>query len=292
MAQEDWLSGRVEIGQPDGLAAWGGDVFVKTDTGRVVRVDGAAAKAVGSAEVDTYNDAGHYCTGIAADATSLWTCSAGQDSTDLVSLDPATLEVTHRYPVDKLFDQLTIPVAGGRVWVLSGIGDQLTEVQASTGATRVFTLGRRCFQLAATARLVYATCMLTDEVIAVDASTGTVVHRADVAHPVNISVAGDAVWVSGAVGLVRMSADLGTLATYAGLAAGPEGDLVATAGAVWVRQAAGFLFRLDPATGRVTRFAVDPVPSGGSVLLADDAVWVSAYNDDEVFRLDPGAEAQ
>jgi streptogramin lyase len=286
--QQDWLTARVEIGQPDGLAAVDGAVFVKTDTGEVVRVDPVHAQVAGRAEIDTYNDAGHYCTGLAADATSLWTCSAGRDSTDLVRLDPATLAVTARFAVDKLFDQLTLPVVGGRVWVLTGTGDRVTEVRASTGATHTYPLGRRCFQLAATTDRVYATCMLTDEVVELDATSGKVVHRVHIPHPVNISAVGDDVWVSGARGLVRLSGDLVPQAAYPALSAGPEGDLVATPDAVWVRQAAGFLFRLDTASGTVIRFAIDPVPSGGSVLPTGDAVWVSAYNDDLVYRLDPG----
>ena len=290
--QSDWLTASVEVGQPDGLAAVAGSVFVKSDTGLVTRVDPVGARVVDSAEVDTYNDAGHYCTGIAADATSLWTCSAGRQGTDLVRLDPDTLRETARFAVDKLFDQLDIPVVDGRVWVLSGIGDRLTVVDAAGGApttTPTSTpLGRRCFQLAATATRVYATCLLTDEVIAVDASTLDVVATATVNEPRNISVSGEQVWVSGVDGLIRMSADLDQEATYPDLYAGAEGDLLATSDAVWLRQETGFLLRLDPATGGVTRFAIDPVPSGGSVLVVGGTVWVSCYNDDVVYRVDPG----
>jgi glutamine cyclotransferase len=286
--QSAWLTAQVEVAQPDGLAAFGDSVYVKTDTGTVVRVDAADATVVGSATIDTYNDAGHYCTGIGTDGTSLWACSAGRDGTDVVRLDPDTLEVLDRVRIDKVFDQLTLPVVDGRVWVLSGTGDHLTYLDTDTRRRRTWPLDQRCFQLAATAGRVYATCLLADLVLALDATTGEVVARADVPHPTNISAIGDQVWVSTGTGLHQFSADLEPLATYEDLVAGAEGDVVATTDAVWVRQAAGFLFRLDLATGATTQYVADPVPSGGSVLVTDDAVWTSAFNDDVVYRLDPG----
>ena len=287
VAQDDWLTATVEISQPDALAELNGSLFVRSDTGEVTRVDTTSAEVLNSADVDTENDSRHFCTGLAADATSLWTCSAGPDGTDLVRLDPETLEETARVGVDKLFDQLTLPVVDGRIWVLSGSGDRVTMVDAATGETQASPLGRRCFQLAATASRVYATCMLTDEVLALDASTGEVVSTTAVRHPVNLSVSGERVWVSTADGLVSLTADLEPQETYPGLSAGQDGDLVATAEAVWIRQAGGFLFRLDPATGAVRQFAIDPVPSGGSLLVTGDSVWTSAYNDNVVYRIDP-----
>ena len=209
--------------------------------------------------------------------------------TDLIRLDPESLEETARIGVDKLFDQLTLPVVDGRIWVLSGSGDRITMVDAATGATQALPLGRRCFQLAATTSRVYATCMLTDEVIALDAATGEVVKTTAVRHPVNVSVSGERVWVSTADGLVCLTADLELRKTYPGLSAGQDGDLVATPEAVWIRQGGGFLFRLDPATGAVRQFTIDPVPSGGSLLVTDDSVWTSAYNDNVVYRIDPSS---
>jgi streptogramin lyase len=288
VAQDDWLGATVEIDQPDGLAVLGDAVYVKTDKGDVVRVDRSSGTIVGSVEVDQQNDAGHYCMGIGSDGTSLWTCSAGPDGTDLVRLDPETLDITERAGVDKVFDQLTLPVVDGRVWSIVGAGDHVTVVDESTSDTASYPLGRRCFQLAATTDRVFLTCSLSDEVLALDAGTGKVLVTADVQNPVNISAVGDDVWVSGSDGLHRLTADLEPVTTYAGLSAGPEGDLVATPDAVWIRQPEGFLFRLDLASGESTRYVIDPVPSGGSVLATGDEVWVSEFNDNVVRRVDPG----
>lgn len=289
VAQDDWLTAALEIDQPDGLAALGDAVYVKTDKGDIVRVDRASATVVTSVEVDTRNDSGHYCTGIGSDGTSLWACSAGREGTDLVRLDPESLEITERVAVDKVFDQLTLPVVDGRVWSIVGIGDRVTVVDALTSDTQTYPLDRRCFQLSVTTDRVYVTCSLTDEVLALDASTGKVLATAEVSHPVNVSAVGHDVWVSTSAGLQRLTADLEPMTTYDSLSAGPEGDLLATPDAVWVRQPEGFLFRLDPETGSTTQYAIDPVPSGGSVLVTDDAVWVSEFNDNVVQRVDPGS---
>ena len=74
------------------------------------------------------------------------------------------------------------------------------------------------------------------------------------------------------------------------MTAGPEGDLAATDTAVWVRQPEGFLLRIDPATDQVAaRYDIDPVPSGGSLLVTDDAVWTSAFDDNVVYKIDPAS---
>ena len=288
--QSEWLTGTVEVHFPDGLAALGEHVFVKTDDGHVVRIDAASAEVDGDVRIDTSTSSGSYCSGIGTDGETLWACSAGLDTTDVWRLDPDSLDVSEKVPVDKLFDQVTLPVAGGKVWVLTGIGDRLTSIDTATTKTHTTKLGRRCLQLAATETSVYATCSLTDEVVAVDAATGKVRATADVPNPIYVSVVDDDVWVTGGGGLLRLSTDLEPNLLFPGLTSGPEGDLVATPDDVWVRQAAGFLFRIDPAAETVAaQYAIDPVPSGGGVLVTDDAVWLTAFNDNVVYRLDPAA---
>jgi hypothetical protein len=47
---------------------------------------------------------------------------------------------------------------------------------------------------------------------------------------------------------------------------------------------------VDPATGRVaSRYAIDPVPSGGSLLVVGNTVWTSAFDDATVYEVDGGA---
>jgi hypothetical protein len=86
-----------------------------------------------------------------------------------------------------------------------------------------------------------------------------------------------------------MAPDLRTVALYPDPGVGSAGDIVATPAGVWVRQAAAFLLRLDATTGRVTtRCGIDPVPSGGSLLVAGHRVWTTASDDATVFGVDTG----
>jgi hypothetical protein len=277
----------VHLENPDGLASLGGAVFVKTDDGRVARIDPGTGRVTRTARVDTAHDRAHYCQGIGSDGATLWACSAGDTTTDVVRLDPRTLAVTARVAVDKVFDQLALGVTGGRVWVLAGDGSRLTSVDTATGRQTTSVLPSRCFQLAATGTGVYVTCRLDDTVLLVDPVARTVVRRAAVTEPVNVSVSGGDVWVSGRDGLHRLRPDLGAVAVYPELGVGGEGDLAATPAGVWVRQAAGFLLRVDATTGRVTtRYGIDPVPSGGSLLVVGSSVWTSASDDATVFEVD------
>jgi DNA-binding beta-propeller fold protein YncE len=283
-----WSRGRVKIAFPDGLAALQGAVFVKTDDGHVVRVDRASHRIERRAEVDTTSDPNHYCEGIGTDGRTLWACSAAEDGrTDLVRLDPSTLEVLGTVRIDKIFDQLAVPVVDGRAWVLTGAGDTLTALDTSTTHTTSYPLGRACLQAAATSTTVYVTCQLTDKVLAVDANTGAITHEAGVADPTNVAADDDDVWVSGSDGLVHLTPDLQPRTVYPGLVAGRDGDLLLTRGAAWVRQGPGFLFRIDTGTGRVTaHYEIDPVPSGGSLLAVGDEIWTSSSDDDFVAIVD------
>lgn len=52
---------------------------------------------------------------------------------------------------------------------------------------------------------------------------------------------------------------------------------------------ARLLRRIDTATGKVTaRYAIDPVPSGGSLVAVGDEIWTSASDDDLVLLVGTG----
>ena len=284
--QRQWWLAAITIDSPDGLAAMDGAVFVKTDDGQVARIDPRTNGIVRRARLDTARDRAHYCQGIGSDGRTLWACSASDSTTDLVRLDPATLRVTRRARVGKVFDQYSVPVTGGRAWVLTDDGHVLTGVDTETGEPTEISLPHRCFQLAATASVVYATCLLDDEVVAVDPVAAEVVDHVEVRGPVNVAVDRDHVWVSGSDGLLRLDADLVPQARYPGLVAGAEGDLVTAGGAVWVRNPDTFLTRIDSASGAVTaRYASRAALSGGSVLVAYGSLWTSASDDSTVLRV-------
>ena len=285
VAERRWLLASLAIENPDGLAAIDGAVFVKTDDGRVARVDPRTNTVVARAKLDTARDPAHYCQGIGSDGRTLWACSASDTSTDLVELDPRSLAVTSRAAVDKVFDQYSLPVVGGKVWALAGDGHLLTSVDTATGRTSTVPLPHRCFQLAATSRIVYATCILDDQTIAVDSRTGKIIGHVHVSGPTNVAASGKYVWVSGSGGLLRLDRKLVPQVLYPSLSAGPEGDLLATKTAIWVRNPSSFLVRIDPARRVSARYALGSALSGGSLLVAEGSLWTSASDDSTVLRV-------
>lgn len=242
VAQQAWHRGRVQIAFPDGLAVVGDAVYVKTDDGHVVRVDPATHEVEADVRVDTTTDPDHYCQGIGTDGRTLWACSAAEGgTTDVVRLDPETLEVRATVKVDKVFDQLTLPVSGGRVWVLTEGGEALTAIDTATNQATTHPLSRPCLQAAANATTVYVTCLLSNEVVAVDIATGKVSDQVAVTGPYNVVAAVDEdVWVSGSEELVRLSAELEPRTVYPGLVAGREGDLLLAGSTLWIRQRPDF----------------------------------------------------
>ena len=284
--QRSWMRASIAVHNPDGLAAIDGAVFVKTDDGRVVRIDPRTNRVVAQARLDHAPDPSNYCQGIGSDGRTLWACAVSGTSTEVVRIDPVTLDVTARAAVDKVFDQYSLQVVGGTVWVLTGDGGVLTGVDTATGRATTIDLPHRCFQLAAAPDLVYATCVVDDQVIAVDPADGSIAARVHVAGPTNLAVLGADVWVSGSEGLYRFDRRLVARASYRGLSAGPEGDLLATDAAVWVRDPDRFLVRIDPTDGAVVaRYAVRSPLSGGSLLVTAGSLWTSASDDSAVLRV-------
>jgi hypothetical protein len=71
-------------------------------------------------------------------------------------------------------------------------------------------------------------------------------------------------------------------------APGFGGGLAVASDAVWLRTDGRFLRRIDPATAAVIEEIQAPEKSGGSVLVAFGSVWATAYDDEVLYRLDPG----
>ena len=122
------VQARVRVDNGDGLAEVDGSIWVKTDDGRVVRVDPRTNRVTGQVPVDTSTDSSSYCQGIGVVEGALWACSANGQSTDVAEVDSATLKVKRRVPVDKVFDQMTLPAGADSLWILSDNGTKATRL--------------------------------------------------------------------------------------------------------------------------------------------------------------------
>lgn len=277
---------RIAIDNPDGLAEVGGWIWVKTDDGRVVRVDPRSNKVTGSIRLDTASERHHYCQGIGHDGSDVWACAATDRTTNLVRIDSQRMTVGPVAAVDKLFDQLTVPHTARGLWVLSGTGRTLSLVAPDSEAVSTYPLPARCLQVAASEELVIATCATDNIVVAVDPDSGSVRARVHLPEPRLALITHNAIWVDTAEGLARLGLDLTIRAIFSNQYAGLEGDLAASGNDVWVRGHGGVLWRIDQTDDAVVeQLSSSPALSGGSMLVTRDSIWLSAGDEGYVLRL-------
>lgn len=159
---------------------------------------------------------------------------------------------------------------------------------ASTGALDKYPLPvSACLQAAGSGNVLIVTCPTENVVLSIDPARGTVLARRTVQRPGFCTVSGAQVWVDTVEGIQRMDDHLRPTALYPGLTVGLTGDLASdSSGVVWVRHEQGFLYRIDPTRNAVDEQVTSAYPfSGGSVIVAGDSIWMSAYDDDTLFHL-------
>jgi streptogramin lyase len=224
--------------------------------------------------------------GIGTDGTSVWACIASDTSTGIVRIDPVTMEVGAPIDVGKVFDQLSLPHTSRGLWVLTGSGETLAVVDPATREVATYQLGAKCLQVAAAETLVIVTCANEDVVLALNPLSGEILARTSLTSPRIAAVWGEDVWVDTSAGLTRLGTDLAVKVRYPNQVIGPEGDLVVTEDAVWVRGAGGVLWRIDPQTDNVVeQLTSDRRVSAGGLLLTPGAIWASENNEGIVVHL-------
>ena len=276
------VTGRLTIRSgPDWLAAGAGSVWVKTDTGSVVRVDPASAREI--VTIPVAPDA--LCQGLGASDQAVWTCG---DGGTVARIDPATNQVAAVVEVGKYGDQGQIPVAFGRAWVLTADGSRLTPIGDGDVPGPVIDLGTRCIELTASASAIWAACPIDGVALRIDPTSGSVTARVEgLTSSRAIAASEGKVWVGFVGGVARIDEATATVTAVADADPGLEAGIAATPGAVWARSTGDFLRRIDPATAEVVEDLTAPERSGGEVLVAFGHVWASAYDDDVLLRITP-----
>ncbi len=269
-------------GGPDPIAVAAGALWVKRDDGFVVRIDPETDQVVAEIEV-----AEGLCQGLGAGEEAVWAC----DERDLARIDPVTNEVAATVPVDKIGEQVHIPVAFDHAWVLTGDGRVLVGV-ADDEVDVEIDLGLRCSQLTAAPPVgLWASCLTEDAAVLIDLEAEAVTVRVDgLTDTRAIAASEDVVWVSYDLGVAQLDVATGEVLGVADAPTGVGGGLAATADSLWARSG-GFLRLVDPGTLEVVEEIVAPEESGGSVLVAFGSVWATAYDDAVLYRLSCGRAA-
>lgn len=276
----------LKVANPDGIVAVGRNLWIKTDDGRAVRIDPRSNKVTGQVGLDRVSDPSRYCQGIGTDGTAVWACATEHDGTAVAQIDAGTARVRRRVPVDKLFDQLSLPADDRGIWVLTGDGSSVAVVDPGSARTTVYPLGVACQQIAVEGDRLVATSSVANVVVALDTATGAVIGRTHLPSPRIAALLDGEAWIDSNQGITRLGPDLAPRAVYPRLVASADGDLIAAAGSIWARTGDGTIFRIDPATGQVVkRLTPDRPLTAGSLYIAFGSIWTTSNDDDRVVRL-------
>ena len=268
-------------GDPDWLTADERGLWVFRQSGEITLIDTATNDVAGTVDVgDT-----ELCSGIGASFDSVWTCQRS----DVLRIDPDAMEVTHRSRVRKQAAQGHLVGGFGHVWVLTGDGSTLVGINPQTDEVDVeHALPARGGDVVVSDDALWLPCRIDDRVLKVDPETGEVLLDVEVANPVAVAAGGGEVWVGTAADTQRLDPGTGEVLATADAPAGPEGAVALGEDRVWVRNATDFLYEVDRATGeRVGQITAEGLTSSGDVLVLDGEVWVAAYDDQVLFRLNP-----
>jgi len=254
-------------------------LWVRRDRAPTLLIDPASGRVLG--KVSTGYEL-PLCQGIGAGYGEVYVCRG----TDLLRVDPETLEVRDRVRLHKEYAQGHLPAAFGRFWVLESDGSTLTGLDPATGrVVSRFQLPARGWDLAAGPDALWVACKVDDEVLAVDPGSGEVLLTADVNNPEYVTVPGQ-VWVAGAAQTYEIDAHSGEVLDTVEGGAEPVGDIASDHRYVWVRNADAFLMQIDQETGEVVRYSSE-LTTGGSLAVADGDLWLTAVDESTLLRLHP-----
>ena len=106
-----------------------------------------------------------------------------------------------------------------------------------------------------------------------------------------MTVGEDAVWVmnqdDGTVSRIDPDTDTVVATVQASEGRIPGGDIAAGDGVVWVRTDTELAAAIDVATDEVVR-VLGPAAGSGSIAVTEDAVWITAHDVTEVYRVPTG----
>jgi hypothetical protein len=274
------------LGGPDWLAVGFGSLWVRLDRGVVLRINPEGNSI--DAEVSVTSQ---LCQGLGASPEAIWTCSREVDQPIHVArIDPSTNEVVATVEVGKSPDQGRLVYANDRIWIISGLGDQILGIDPTTNTLGPpIDLGTRCTDLAAAGDALWAVCPIEGVVVRVDPS-GEVTRGSAILENARQIAASEFVFVGFDGGLAQLDPDsLDVLAVY-DVAPGLGGGVWADSAGLWVRRDPGpFLTRVDPISQTVVELIEAEAPfSAGDIVGAFGSIWATAYNDKFLVRLSSG----
>jgi YVTN family beta-propeller protein len=268
------------------------------DTDWVVLVDGQAWIVGMGDGVGVFDAAGKMtrsikveggCEAMDVGFDAVWAASC--EPPGLIRMDVATGEVRRvSFDVQIADSEASVGAGEGGVWLVAGqASDQLFMVDPVTGKiAHQYAIPKGSAGVRAGLGGVWITRPSSNELLHVDPATGGVVGTIDVGPgPRFLAIGEGAVWVmnqgDGTVSRIDPTADLVTATIDVGQPI-EGGDIAVGGGSVWVRGGPELLARIDPNTNVVTE-RYGPDSGSGSVAADDSAVWVTAHDVSQIWRL-------
>lgn len=267
------------MGGPDWLVADDHNVYVKRDSGQVEVLEPATAAVVASVEVG-----GDLCQGLGDAGGTLWTCSG----TDLVRIDPTSGSLLATVSVGKAHQQGELSTGFGKVWVLVGDGSSLVGIDLVTNLPgEPIALPVRGTDIAVGPDRVWVVSAPDNAVVEVDPEGAVVVRRIDGLIGARMAIEVPAgLWVAGSTASYRIDPATGTVLVTVEGGVGSDGAIATADGqSVWIRKGGVTLNNLDAETGELLEEMSADIGSGGDMVLAFDAIWLTAYDDNILLRI-------
>lgn len=273
---DDRLVEQIELAAADWMVSGFDSLWVKIDSGDVVRFDPESGKEVATIPA---GGAAKLCQGFGISDDAVWSCPGAGSIT---RIDPESNSVADEIRIDVLPEQGRLVSAADRLWVLTKSGEELTGLDLRTGKpAESISLGSgTCTDLAADDTTVWVMCPIDGLALRVDAQAAEVTGEVPLPDARTAAV-GDDLWVGFESGVAQVDPEaLEVIAVY-DLYPAYGGAIFATDDAVWVREEGNhFLARIDPEEHAITETIEAPqLPSGGDVVVIGDSVWATASND-------------
>lgn len=274
----------IDLDSPDWLTEFDGSLWVRLDSGYVVRVDPMRARVL--AEIAPEGESQFSaCQGLGAGLAAVWACG----DAFVQRIDPVSNTIVETFDLDVSDSSGHIAAVDGSVWLLSSDGHSLIPIDEATHeVAEAIDLGFGCEDLAARGSSIWVACPFDDAVLVVDAESRAVTSRLAIDEPSAVT-AGRYVWVTSAEGVVQVSPDDLTVKALVDVGDVASADVTEGRDTAWVRTEGGpFLVGIDIASGEpFARITSSDLRSGGNSLVIDGQVWATAYDDATLVRLRP-----
>jgi len=268
---------RISLSSPDWLAATAGALWVRLDSGQVLRLDPVTGAV--RTRVDPPRGDGLCQAFGAAGNQALYACA---HPGIIQRIDPSTGKVVAYLKSEFSSEQGQLVTADDKVWSLNTDGDKITPIDpADDSLGKSIDMGSYCVELASDGPIVYAACTSDGLVLRIDVVRRKVTHRLALKEARAIGASSAGVFVSFSDGVAQLDPNtIEPVAVYdvpLDLGGGINVDI----DRAWLRADGGpFLTVIDPAAHQVLQKVLAPdLPSGGSALRIGDTLWATAYDD-------------